>query len=86
MNLALKFSNLFENFSLTKSFKKKFAKVYRKDAPILKPITTTSEPIHFPKMKPERSNIGDPNPKSKTQIIVKIKKDKLTKKKLLFLS
>ena len=37
-------------------------------------------------MKPDRSNIGDPNPKSKTQIIVKIKKAKLIRKKLLFLS
>ena len=37
-------------------------------------------------MKPDKSNIGDPNPKSRTQIIVKIKKTKLIRKKFLFFS
>jgi hypothetical protein len=37
-------------------------------------------------MKPDKSNIGDPNPRRKTQIIVKIKKTKLIRKKFLFLS
>ena len=38
--------------------------------------TAQIDPNHFPKMKPDKSNIGDPNPKRRTQIIVKIKKAK----------
>jgi hypothetical protein len=43
-------------------------------------------PNHFPKIKPDKSNIGDPNPRSNTQRTVKIKKNKLIIKKFLFLS
>ena len=34
--------------------------MYKKDAPTLKPITTTSEPTHFPRMKPANKQTGDP--------------------------
>ena len=51
--------------------------MYKKDAPILKPIITTSEPTHFPRMKPANKQTGDPNPKNgKTHNIVNIKKNR----------
>ena len=60
---------------LTKSFKKKFAKIYKKDAPMLNPRITTKVPNHLPSMKPANKAIGDPNPKNgKTQRIVNAKK------------
>ena len=56
-------------------------------APILKPKTTTSVPIHFPNIKPPIKATGDPNPrKGKTQRIVYTKKIIKTKNKLDFLS
>ena len=51
---------------------------------MLKPIITTSEPIHFHKMKPDNNATGDPNPKNgKTHKIVNNKKNKASKKMLL---
>ena len=53
---------------------------------MLKPKTTTIVPIHFPKIKPPKSAIGDPKPKKgNTQNIVKIRKITKTKNKLEFL-
>ena len=50
--------------------------MYKKDAPTLKPMVTTSEPTHFPRMKPANKQTGDPNPKNgKTHNIVNIKKN-----------
>ena len=63
LNLISRFLNLLRNFSLIISFKKKFPNAYNMVAPILKPNTTTIVPIHFPKIKPPKSAIGDPNPK-----------------------
>ena len=40
---------------------------------MLNPKTTIRVPIHFPKINPPSKKIGVPNPKNKTQIIVKIK-------------
>ncbi len=68
-------------------FKKKFPKIYKKVAPILKPKTTTIVPIHFPNIKPPIKATGDPNPKKgKTQRIVNAKKTIEIKNKLDFLS
>ena len=58
------------SFSLIKSLKKKFAKIYKHVAPLVKPNTTKNVPIHFPKINPPIKNIGAPKPKRKTQIIV----------------
>jgi hypothetical protein len=70
---------------LINSFKKKFPKIYKKVAPILRPSTTTIVPIHFPKIKPPISATGDPRPKKgNTHKIVKTKKIKNIKSKLEF--
>ena len=51
--------------------------MYKKDAPILKPKTTTNEPIHFPRMKPANNATGEPNPKNgKTHNIVNSKNNR----------
>ena len=53
---------------------------------MLKPKTTTIVPIHFPKIKPPKSAIGDPKPKKgNTHNIVKIKKIVKSKNKFEFL-
>ena len=75
LNLSSKFWNLFKNFSLTKSFKKKFPKIYKNVAPMLKPSTTVIEPTHLPSIKPANKDTGDPKPKKgNTHNIVKSKK------------
>ena len=54
--------------------------------PIVKPNTTISVPIHFPKIKPPISATGDAKPKKgKTHKIVKTKKKINVKNKLEFL-
>ena len=61
--------------------------MYKKVAPILKPITTTIVPIHFYKIKPLIKATGDPKPKNgNTHKIVKTKKIKKMKIKLEFLN
>ena len=53
---------------------------------MLNPNTTTIVPIHFPKIKPPRRAIGEPNPKNgNTHKTVDIKKITRTKNKLEFL-
>ena len=84
--MTSKFLNLFKNFSLTKSFKKEFAKMYKKDAPILNHKTTTNEPTHFPSIKPANNETGEPNPKNgKTHNIVNNKNNRDNIKMLFFL-
>ena len=54
---------------------------------MLNPKTTSSVPIHFPKIKPPSKATGDPNPKSgNTHNIVSPKKITDNKNKLEFLS
>ena len=49
--------------------------MYKKVAPILRPSTTATVPIHFPKMKPPIKATGEPKPKNgNTHKIVKSKK------------
>ena len=77
LNFCSRFTNLFKNFSLTKSFKKKFPKIYKNVAPILNPKTTIVKPNHLPKIKPPSKAMGDPKPKKgNTHKIVNSKKDK----------
>ena len=87
LNLSSKFWNLFKNFSLTKSFKKKFPKIYKNVAPMLKPSTTVIVPTHLPSIKPANKDTGDPKPKKgNTHKIVKSKKNKDNINILVFLS
>ena len=51
--------------------------------PLLKLNITIIEPIHFPKIKPPISKIGEPKPKSNTQTTVNKKNPKDKKIKLL---
>ena len=51
-----------------------------KVAPIDKPITTISDPSHFPKMKPESNATGEPKPSNKTHMTTN-KKNKDNKAK-----
>ena len=54
---------------------------------MLNPKTTTTVPIHFPKIKPPIKAIGEPNPNNgKTHNIVNAKKIVNTKNKLEFFS
>ena len=54
---------------------------------MLNPNTTSSVPIHFPKIKPPNNATGDPNPKNgNTHKIVSAKKITDNKNKLEFLS
>ena len=85
LNLTSKLWNLFKNFSLTKSFKKKFPKIYKNVAPMLKPKTTIITPTHFPRIKPANKATGDPKPKKgNTHKITKNKKNKDNKNILVF--
>ena len=87
LNLVSSFLNLFKNFSLIKSFKKKLPNIYKSVAPILNPITTINVPIHFPNINPPSKATGDPKPKNgNTHNIVKNKKIIDNKNKLEFLS
>ena len=66
------------------SFKKKFPKIYNNVAPILRPKTTTTAPIHLPNIKPPIIAIGEPNPsKGNTHNIVNNKKA-IDNKKIFF--
>ena len=54
---------------------------------MLKPNTTTTVPIHLPRLKPPIRATGDPNPrKGKTHNIVNNKKTIVTRNKFEFLS
>ena len=87
LNLISKFWNLFKNFSLTKSFKKKFPKIYKNVAPILKPNTVTIDPNHLPRIKPANKATGDPKPKKgNTHKIVKNRKNRDNKNIFVFLT
>ena len=68
------FLNFFSNISFTKSLKKKSPMEYKIKAPKEIEITDIKVPNHWPNNIPEIINIGDPKPKSETQIIAKIKK------------
>ena len=59
--------------------------MYKKVAPILKPVTTTNVPIQGPKRKPPNKAIGEPKPKKgNTHNIVNIKKIMDKKKRFEF--
>ena len=68
------FSNLFLRIFFTKSLKKKSPIEYKIKAPIDIEIAETNVPNNCPNNIPEKIKIGDPNPKSETQVIAKIKK------------
>ena len=78
LNFISSFWYLFKNLSLIISFKKKLPNIYKKVAPILKPVTTTNVPIQGPKRKPPIRAMGEPKPKKgNTHNIVNIKKIKI---------
>ena len=64
---------------------KSFAKIYNSVVPTEAATTAIKTPYHFPKTNPENNKIGPAKPKSKYQIIEKIKKSVERSKKLLFL-
>ena len=85
LNFISKFLNLSKNFFLTNSFKKKFAKIYKKVAPILSPKTTIITPNHLPKINPPNKATGAPKPRNgNTHKIIKIKKNKDNINRLVF--
>ena len=43
--------------------------MYKKVAPILKPVTTTNVPIQGPKRKPPNKAIGEPKPSETFHIL-----------------
>ena len=71
------------NFFSIKSLKKVFARRYSKNPPSVFPNININVPNHLPKIKPPTKKIGDPKPKSKTQIIVPRKNKRLDKNILL---
>ena len=67
-------SNFFSSISLTKSLKKKFPIEYKNKAPKEIEIKEINVPTHLPNNIPEIIKIGEPKPRSTTQITAKIKK------------
>ena len=63
----------------------KFAKIYNKVAPEESPSNTINVPSHLPKIKPPIKKLGEPNPKSKTQMTVKEKNTKIESTIFVFL-
>ena len=82
---SLNFENLAANVFKTKSLKKKFANMYNKVAPNVVEVKTIKIPHHFPNTNPANNRSGVAKPKRRTQIMQKIKKLNINKKRLLFL-
>lgn len=61
--------NLLLSKELTKSLKKKFATMYRQSAPVVTENMEIKVPSHLPNNMPDNNSIGEPKPKSKTQMI-----------------
>ena len=68
------FSNFLSNNNFTRSLKKKVPIEYRNKAPNEIEITDIKVPSHWPNKIPDIIKIGDPNPRSTTQNIAKMKK------------
>ena len=71
---SLNLENFGANFSLIASRKKKPTNRYNSAAPIVVDVRTINIPHYLPKTKPENNKRGIAKPKSKIQIIQKIKK------------
>src|SRR6056300_290556 len=74
LNNSLNFPSLNDNFDSINSLKNNNPKAYKEVAPIVNENRTKKVPSHLPNINPTARAIGEPNPKSKTQIIEKKKK------------
>ena len=74
LNNSLNFPSLDDNFDSINSLKNNNPKAYKEVAPIVNENRTKKVPSHLPNINPPARAIGEPNPKSNTQIIEKKKK------------